>query len=148
MKRKQLEKSLETKDNTLSNIQAMLMSIQQADTNKLTYDVFNKGASALKEANKDLNVDKLDETMQDLQDIMQTNTELEEVMKSPISNRCNFDENELSLELAELLSTDEMDSKAKSQNDSMDLNNMLQNLPEIPKGIGFSRGKAKESMNF
>lgn len=125
------------------------MSIQQADTNKLTYDVFNKGASALKEANKDMNVDKLDETMQDLQDIMQTNTEMEEVMKSPISNRYNFDESELNLELAELLA-DEVDSKGKNQleNDSMNLNSILENLPNVPTSTGSTRGKIKESMNF
>lgn len=134
-KRKQLEKSLETKDNTLLNIQAMLMSIQQADTNKLTYDAYNRSATALKEANKDVNVDKLDDTMQDLQEMMQVNSEIEDVLKSPVSSKYNFDDSELSSELAELMAISELQkpSQKTSHDESMDMSEVLNSLPKIPE---------------
>lgn len=125
-KRKQLEKSLESKDNMLSNIQAILMSIQQTDTNRIAYDAYNKSAHALKEANKTIDMDKLDDTMQDLQEIMQVNTDIEEVMKTPISTR--FDESELNAELADLLS-----DSAAPKDESMDMTDVLASLPEAPK---------------
>lgn len=128
-KRKQLEKSLDTKDNTLSNIQAMLMSIQQADTNRLTYDAYNKSAHALKEANKTIDQDKLDDTIQDLQEMMQVNTEIEEAMKSPISTATRFDESELNAELADLLASPTVSS---TKDESMDMTDILSSLPNIP----------------
>lgn len=130
-KRKQLEKSLETKDNTLSNIQAMLMSIQQADSNKMTYNAYNKSANALKEATKDVNMDKLDDTMQDLKEVMEINADIEDVLRSPISNRQALDDTELNQELAELLASD-TPSKRK-QDETMDMSEMLSNLPQVPK---------------
>jgi len=137
-KRKQLEKSLETKDNAISNIQAMLMSIQQADTNKLAYDAYNNSAFALREANKDINIDKLDDTLQDLQDMMQVNSEIGEVMKSPMNGKFNFDDSELNLELAELIESSKGGGSVRNVNlerldESMDLSDVLKNLPKIPE---------------
>jgi len=139
-KRKQLEKSLESKDNALSNIQAMLMSIQQADTNKLAYDAYNKSASALKEANKEVNIDKLDDTIQDIQDMIQANNEIEEVMKSPMSGKFNFDDSELNQELAQLMENSKEDGNVRRINlerleESMDMSDILSNLPKIPESI-------------
>lgn len=82
-KRKLIENSIENKDGILANVQTLMMSIQQADTNQITYDVFSKGVAALKEAQKGLNEDKVNETMDDLQDIIESNTEIEETLAKP-----------------------------------------------------------------
>lgn len=79
-KRKLVEKSIDSKDGILANVQTLMMNIQQADTNKLTYDIFSKGVAALKEANKGLSEDKINETMDDLQDVIETNAEIEETL--------------------------------------------------------------------
>lgn len=110
------------------------MSIEQADTNKLTYDAYAKSATALKEANKTVDIDKLDDTMQDLQEMMQVNTEIEEVMKSPLTARFGIDETELNTELAELMTSDATkDIKRELLEDSMDMSDVLKNLPEVPE---------------
>ena len=138
-KRKQIEKTLDTKDKTLANVQSMLMSIQQADTNQLTFNVYNKSAAALKEANKVVNLDKLDDTIQDLQDIMYANTEIEDAMaKSPLPSKYTFDDSELNKELADLLADNtRVKSMAKMHLDtvdeSFDLSDMLSSLPQVPQ---------------
>lgn len=79
-KRKLVERSLENKDGLLTNVQSLMMSIQQADTNKLTYELFAGGMSALKEANRGLSPEQIDETMDDLSDIIAANVEIEETL--------------------------------------------------------------------
>lgn len=88
-RRKQLEKTAENKDGILTNVQTLIMNIQQADTNKLTYDLFSKGVSALKEANKGMSIDQIDETLDDLHEIIAANVEIEETLtkQSAIPNR-------------------------------------------------------------
>jgi hypothetical protein len=114
-KRKQLEKSLQSKDETLANIQAMMSSIQQADTNQLTFDVYSKSAEALKEANKNIKIDKVDETMADIQDALSTQAEMEDVLKSPVGYKyANIDDSELDLELDELIAEQNAKSKLPS----------------------------------
>lgn len=82
-KRKLVERSIDNRDGILSNIQTLMANIQQADTNQVTYDVFSRGVAALKEANKGLNQDKVNETMDDLQDIIEANVEIEETLAKP-----------------------------------------------------------------
>jgi hypothetical protein len=149
-KRKILEKSLCTKDNNLSNVQAILMTIQQADTNQMTYDIYNKSSVALKEANKNVNIDKLDDTIQDLQDMIYTNNELEEVLsKSPLPSRMyNVDESELNLELSDLLAnTNVYDKKTinlEKVDESFDLSGLLESLPEVPNDKLFKKISIKQ----
>ena len=103
-KRKQLEKSLVNKEETIANIQAMMSSIQQADTNQLTFDVYSKSAEALKEANKFIKLDKVDETMADIQDALSTQAEIDDALKTPVSYKyANIDDSELDLELDQLI---------------------------------------------
>jgi vacuolar-type H+-ATPase subunit I/STV1 len=155
-KRKQLEKSLHDKEETLGNIQAMMCSIQQADTNQLTFDVYSKSAEALKEAQKLVNIDKVDETMADIQDALSTNADIEEALKSPVGFKFNkVDEDELNTELNELLaeqmdknklptldpeskvSVGILDFDSKDENKSFNMTDILNTLNsiEVPNHI-------------
>lgn len=127
-KRKQLEKSLDSKENILQNIETMMMSIQQADTNKTTMDVLIRGANALKEANKGINIDLVDDTMCEIQDIYNQNNEIEESLaRSPVGVKNIFEDKELNDELNELLSQEN-----KKENSSFNMNDLLDSLPSIP----------------
>lgn len=127
-KRKLVEKSIETKEGILTNVQTLLANIQQADTNKLTYDVYTEGLSALKEATKDLKVDKIDDTMYDIQDMINANSEIEEALaKSPVNANNRFEDTELNDELNELLAQE----SAKPVDDSFKMDDLIKNLPDI-----------------
>jgi len=154
-KRKQIELKLEKKDAAISNIETLMTSFQQADTNKMTYDVFSQSASALKEANKAVNIDKLDDTVADLQDMISANAEIEEVLRTPLSKQ-TYDDQELNTELNEILSAEkeeaakteklkELDAKYVAsketkkvpklldfdQDQSFNMNDLLESLPNI-----------------
>ena len=124
----------------------MLLSIQQADSNKMTYDVYNKSAIALKEATKDVNIDKLDDTIQDLREMIEVNADIEDVLRSPVSNRFTIDESELNQELAELLAS-ETPSKQK-HHESMDMSEIFSNLPQVPKNSLTPRTQKTSSMDY
>ena len=113
-----------------------MSSIQQADTNQLTFDVYSKSAEALKEANKLVSIDKIDETMADIQEALNTNTEIEEALKSPVGFRhADFDESELNLELNELLAEEKDRNKIPKKLDyedtSFNMDNILETLNSI-----------------
>jgi charged multivesicular body protein 7 len=140
-KRKQIEKQLQTKDDTLTNIQAMIMGVQQADTNKTTFDVYSQSADALKLANKGLSVDKIDDTMSDIQDILYANSEIEEALAKSPMGKYDFDDKELNLELNELLAEnvskggEKKKSKINEIDNSLNLEGLLDSLPQIPAQI-------------
>jgi hypothetical protein len=138
-KRKQLEKSLEQKEGAISNIQAMIMNIQQADTNKLTYDVYSHGNQALKEANKGMSVDKIDDTIDELHDMMSTNAEIEDALnRSPAASKYVYDEDELNTELNELISNDNnkySNEKQREAENSFNMQNVLESLPNVPQAM-------------
>jgi len=140
-KRKQLEKQLESKEGILTNIQTLIHSIQQVDTNKMAMDVYTRSIEALKEANKGLNVDKIDETICDLQDMINSNLEIEETLaKSPTINKYNYDEQELNDELNELLAASEkvkknlhFDQDVTLENEAtFNMDQILKSLPQVP----------------
>lgn len=130
-KRKKLEKSIEIKDNILQNIETMMMSIQQADSNKTTIDVLTKASIALKEANKGISVDQIDDTICDIQDILSHNNEIEEALsRSPVSGKSIFDDQDLNDELNQLLSQD-----VHYSDSTFNMDDLFNNLPSIPNDL-------------
>ncbi len=148
-KRKIIENKVKSKESIIYNIQTLMTNFQQADNNKMTFDIYTQSASALKEANKAVDLDKLDDTVADLQDIMCANSEIEDILKSPISTKYKFDDQELNDELNELLEAEklettknlklkELDAKliattSKEQDLSFNMNDLLDSLPKVPQ---------------
>lgn len=149
-KRKQVEKTVETKDGILANVQTLIMNIQQADTNKLTFDIYSEGVSALKEANKGISIDQIDDTMYDLQDIMAANTEMGETLaksSSLLPARFMVDESELNEELNELIaaSVDDGESGGGGGNggdgsETFRVDELMKNLPSVDASLVESGG--------
>ena len=148
-KRKHMEKSLQGKEETQANIQAMMMSIQQADTNQLTFDVYSKSAEALKEANKLIKIDKVDDTMADIQDALSANAEIEEALaKSPVGFKyAALDEKELNDELNNILAEHESaNSLAETTFDAADAR-LAQKL-KFPAAKTVANGGEEDSFNM
>ena len=135
------------------------MNIQQADTNQITFDVYNKSVNALKVVNKDINVDKIDETMCELQDIMAANNEIEESLaKSPVNQKYSIiDDQELNKELEDLLKDVKIDfdsenlkknlkNQFEENDDAFNLDDILKSLPKIPIHSPTSANKISDSI--
>jgi hypothetical protein len=153
-KKKSLEKLIEQKDSTVANIQTMLISIHQIDTNKITSDVYNKSLEALREANKDINIDKIDDTLCDIQDILLSHKQITDVLNqsktifnnNSFINNDNNDNNdseddELERELNDLLNDsttnnienllDNLKDINNTSNSSFNMEDLKSSLPQI-----------------
>lgn len=144
-KKKELEKSFEKRESSLSNIQSMIQNIQQADTNQSIFDVYKESASAFKQVSKSLDLTKIESTIDDLQDAMALNSEIEEALKSPIG-AIKFDEKELNAELNELLERSQKEEEESAMSvepkkkldfddskSAFNLDDLLNNLPQVPQ---------------
>jgi hypothetical protein len=148
LKRKQmLEKSLEANEAKLANVQHMMHTFEQADTNALAVQVYQESASALREANRRLDLTSVERTLEDLQDAMDTQADVEEALRSPLSSAAARDEDaELNKELDRLLADadvcasyikkgltyDEEEEKGSSKA-AFDMADMLAGLPSVPQ---------------
>lgn len=144
-KRKLVEKSIAQNEATLNNMQTMIEQIQQADTNRMAFDLYEQSVSALKEVHKDMRVDKIDDTMCDLQDMISTNKEIGEQLASPLSPQSAESDKEFENELENLLLNNdnedlknrEIEKPASASNggagdSSFDMSKMLDSLPQVP----------------
>lgn len=107
-KKKQFEKQLETTEGQQEQLQRQLYAIEDSKVNAEMLRTMAKGAAAMKDIHGNLNIDKVDSTMDDIRDQIALGNELSEAMTRPLGNE--LDEDELDEELAEL-EQQELDAK-------------------------------------
>lgn len=116
-------------------IEQQVMAIENANVNLETMNAMRSGADAMKAIHGNLliislinfrNIDKVDETMDDIREQMDLANEISEAISQPVNFGVEFDEDELTLEL-EALEQEEVDAI------SLDVG--LQGLPRVPTDI-------------
>ncbi|KAJ1798847.1 ESCRT-III subunit protein snf7 [Coemansia sp. RSA 2399] len=111
LKRKNmLEKQIEKISNSRMALEAQVMTIEAANVNLETIKVMQRGADAMKGIHKDLNVDKVDETMDDIREQMDLANEISDAISQPQLFGAELDDDELNAELEEL-EQEELDKK-------------------------------------
>ena len=95
-------KLIDLKHQQLDNLHQMTLNMQAIDTNKMAIIVYAKSLETMKNVNKEIDLDKIDDLMLDIQDNMKLNNEIETTLsKSIVQN--DVDEEELEDELNELI---------------------------------------------
>lgn len=107
-KKKQFEKQLEATEGQQEKLQQQLYAIEDSKVNAEMLRTMAKGASAMKEIHGNMNIDKVDATMDDIRDQIALGNELNEAMTRPLGNE--LDEDELEEQLAEL-EQEELDAR-------------------------------------
>ncbi|KAJ2016804.1 ESCRT-III subunit protein snf7 [Coemansia sp. RSA 455] len=103
LKRKKLyDNQLEKMSGTRMTIEAQAMSIEAANVNLETMKAMERGAEAMKHIHKDLNIDKVDQTMEDIREQMDLANEVSDAISQPQLFGAEMDEDELEAELEEL----------------------------------------------
>ncbi|KAJ2822976.1 ESCRT-III subunit protein snf7, partial [Coemansia furcata] len=103
LKRKKMyEGQLEKMSGTRITIEGQAMSIEAANVNLETMKAMERGAAAMKLIHKDLNIDKVDQTMEDIRDQMDLANEVSDAISQPQLFGPEMDEDELLAELDEL----------------------------------------------
>lgn len=103
LKRKRLlETQIEKISGSRMTLEAQAMAIEAANVNLETMKAMEKGADAMKGIHKDLNIDKVDQTMDDIREQMDLANEVSEAISQPQLFGAELDEDELNAELEEL----------------------------------------------
>merc|ERR1719397_1046035 len=95
-RKKMLEKELTGIKTKKLNLDTQRMALENAQMNSAVFDTIKTGASALKEATKNTNVDDVDEVMDDLAELQDEQEAINEALGQPLQD---FDDDELLAEL-------------------------------------------------
>ncbi|KAJ3107130.1 ESCRT-III subunit protein snf7 [Phlyctochytrium planicorne] len=109
-KKKALESQVEKLIGSRMTLEVQKMAIENANLNKEVMNTLKVGADAMKAIHGEINIDKVDATMDEVREQMDLANELSEAISQPVTNGFEFDEDELNEEL-ELLEQEELDAK-------------------------------------
>ncbi|KAI7832888.1 Snf7-domain-containing protein [Kickxella alabastrina] len=103
LKRKRLlESQIDKISGSRMTLETQVMAIEAANVNLETMKAMQKGAEAMKGIHKDLDIDKVDQTMDDIREQMDLANEVSEAISQPQMFGADLDEDELNAELEEL----------------------------------------------
>lgn len=84
------------------NLETQLLAIENANVNMETLKAMKAGSSTMKSMHGELNVDKVDQTMDDIREQMDLANEINAAISTPLGMDLGLDEDELNDELEQL----------------------------------------------
>ncbi|KAL6933654.1 hypothetical protein ACO0R3_001426 [Hanseniaspora guilliermondii] len=130
-KSKMLENEMTKSLQQIENLEMQLFTIENANLNLETVKAIGKANSAMKEISSSMNVDKVEDTMDEVRENMDMNEEISEALTRPIGGSTYVDEDELEDELADLMLEDETEKLEKNVGNSV-IENTNSFLPNVP----------------
>ncbi|KAJ2776599.1 ESCRT-III subunit protein snf7 [Coemansia interrupta] len=109
-RRKMLEAQLEKLSGSRLTLEAQVMTIEGANVNLEMMKAMEKGNEAMKQIHKDLDIDKVDATMDEIREQMDLANGISEAISQPQLFGVDMDEDELAAEL-EGLEQEELDKQ-------------------------------------
>eukprot|EP00128_Syssomonas_multiformis_P011788 Colp12_sorted_trinity150504_noHs@31679 len=107
-------------------LEAQIMAIESANVNLEAMKAMKEGADAMKSIHKDINIDKVDKTMDDIRDQMDIANEITDAIAQPVGFGVDFDDDELAAELDAL-------EQAELDEQLLDVGSVPEtSLPEAP----------------
>ncbi|OWB58745.1 hypothetical protein B5S28_g4819 [[Candida] boidinii] len=132
-KKKKLENDLSKIDQQIESLETQLNAIESANLNLETMKAMKQGAKAMKQIHGDFNVDKVDETMDDIREQVDLSEEISDAISRPLGQE--IDDDELEDELA-ALQQEEIDNKMinteRQQQQKVVTPSNTSKLPDIP----------------
>lgn len=112
-KKKMYESQLDKLQSQIDSLEQQLYSIENANLNLETLKAMKQGASAMKNIHKGLDLDKVDDTMDEIREQVELNQEISEAISKPLIMQDELDEDELDQEL-KLLESEQQQAQAQS----------------------------------
>ncbi|GMM40271.1 ESCRT-III subunit protein [Hanseniaspora uvarum] len=148
-KSKILEGELTKSLQQVENLEMQLFTIENANLNLETVKAIGKANNAMKEINTSMNIDKVEDTMDEVRENMDMNEEISEALTRPIGGASSayVDDEELEDELAGLMLEDETETLEKKVGSSVIENNKNTNsfLPNVPLSDLSSKQPAEDA---
>jgi charged multivesicular body protein 4 len=140
LKRKKMyEQQRENLRGARFNLESQVLAIENANVNKETIDAMRTGAQAMKSIHGELNIDKVENTMDDIREQMDLANEITASISQPLGMDMGLDMDELDAELEQLeqeeLDATLLDAKAGP----------LPTLPAVATPTATAQPAAKES---
>lgn len=140
LKRKKMyEQQRENLRGARFNLESQVLAIENANVNKETIDAMRTGAQAMKSIHGELNIDKVENTMDDIREQMDLANEITASISQPLGMDMGLDMDELDAELEQLeqeeLDATLLDAKAGP----------LPTLPAVATATATAQPAAKES---
>ncbi|CAL0324254.1 unnamed protein product [Lupinus luteus] len=107
LKRKRLyEQQIEQLGNFQLRIHDQMIMLEGAKATTETIDALKTGAATMKAMQKAVNIDRVDKTMDEINEQTENMKQIQEALSAPIGAAADFDEDELEAELEELESAE------------------------------------------
>ncbi|PVU90570.1 hypothetical protein BB561_004091, partial [Smittium simulii] len=114
LKRKKLaEEQLDKMNGTRMTLETQMMAIESANVNLETMKAMRQGADAMKYIHKDMNIDKVDQTMDEIREQMDLATEVSTAISQPELMGLSLNDSDIMEEL-ELLEQEQLDKQILS----------------------------------
>lgn len=123
-KKKHYEEEVEKLENQMLSVENQLSALESANMNRETMKHMKQAADAMRTVNKDMDIDKLDETMDSIRDQLAMNEEISNAIAQPVRDTDDA-QLENDLELLEQEALDEHLVHAKKAPST--------SLPDVPK---------------
>nr|AAS56528.1 YLR025W [Saccharomyces cerevisiae] len=144
-KKKTIEQLLSKVEGTMESMEQQLFSIESANLNLETMRAMQEGAKAMKTIHSGLDIDKVDETMDEIREQVELGDEISDAISRPLITGANeVDEDELDEELDMLAQGNANQETSKIVNNNVNAAPISENkvsLPSVPSN------KIKQSEN-
>ncbi|KAI3402431.2 SNF7 [Candida oxycetoniae] len=117
-RKKGYETNLMKVENQIETLETQLISIEGANLNLETMKAMKQGATAMKQIHGEYNVDKVEDTMEEIREQVELADEISEAISRPVGNEY-VDEDELDEELAELERENKEQQQQQQQQDKV-----------------------------
>ncbi|CAG0881100.1 unnamed protein product [Cyprideis torosa] len=115
VKKQRLEKRLQEQEKILANIHVMEDTIGETGTTQAVVSAYAKSAQALKVALKDVSPDNIQDTLDEIADVMKDAEEIQEIIGTPIRPQMADDDAALEAELDALVAEEEERGKMEQE---------------------------------
>ncbi|CAH2285490.1 charged multivesicular body 4c [Pelobates cultripes] len=142
-RKKRLEKQLTQIDGTLSTIEFQREALENSHTNTEVLKNMGYAAKAMKTVHQNMDLDKIDELMQDINEQQDVAQEISDAISRPVGFGDEFDEDELLEELEEL-EQEELNSHLANVTLPSVPSTKLPSRPELKRRTASSRKRVEE----
>ncbi|KAI8618739.1 Snf7-domain-containing protein [Chytriomyces sp. MP71] len=129
-KKKAYENQIDKIMGSRMTLEQQMMALETANVNLETMGAMKSAAEALKGIHGNLDINKVEDTMEDIRDQMDLANEINDAIAQPVNFGTEFDEDELDAEL-ELLAQEELDATLLNTG----LGAGLSAMPSVPQTV-------------
>ena len=133
-RKKMLEKQVEQLTAQMMNLESQSMAMEGMASNKSMVETVQVTNSAMKQLQKEMNVDKVEDLVDDLRENIDNNNEISDILASPVGDLADLDDDSILNELEEIeqeIATEQQKIPDISQ--TKDTTFSIDTLPKVPK---------------